>query len=125
MNDDDIPITNAEELLHAGESALVVAVLKNEHLLFINPDGTGTTGNWSQSTSVSSDKVIIYLRKPRKSECEVWMGDFVSSKPSYEPDRVVVSFRNMHLTATTFSNWKEFSNQPHNWRRVNLVIQVK
>jgi hypothetical protein len=99
-------ITNASELLQVGQSALVLFTDGNQ--LVLQPDGTGSTGNWRLDDDFECDKVIIYWRTDTANK--VHLGDFIATRSSPERNRRVVVFRNMSLLGVTDSNWFQFAN---------------
>lgn len=99
-------ITAASQLLAKAQSVIVVFT-RGSHFK-INPDSSGSTGNWRVNADLTSDKVIIYYRK--KATNEVYTADFVGITHSSEPDRQVILLRNISFAGTTASNWLQFGS---------------
>jgi hypothetical protein len=101
-------IEKAKDLVKFGEKA-VVLFTRGPHLV-INPDGTGSTGNWviNEDTLNGIDKVIIYKRDEINGKNVVFLGDYQNCNPSDEPRRLILTFTNMQEAGLTHSNWIEF-----------------
>ena len=106
-------IDKARDLLNPGEKALVL--LTRGHQLSINADKSGYTGNWVVDHPLSVDRVVIYLRPNRAgSRADIFLADFVASKPSDEERRFVIEFQNARRIGTSFRTWPEFAEGSQN-----------
>lgn len=110
-NTDKIETMRARNTVSIGETALII--FTDGRGLAINEDGTGLSGVWRISKTVSFDRVVIYYRNNSKNHNEIHLGDFSQLLPSNEPmypDRFVVEFEDMQFVGLTESNWNEFTD---------------
>ena len=103
-------IDSASDLLDPGETAIVL--FTNGMHLTINPDGSGTSGNWIMSRSHRPDKVVIYYRLPEQVplHADIYLADYASTANSPERGRRVVRFQAARRVGSTNRNWREFAD---------------
>jgi hypothetical protein len=97
------------DLLAPGESAL--AVFTHGRHFNLNPDGTGSSGNWVIDPERRVDRFIVYNRSGAAGvPAEVYRADFVGAVQSAEPGRLVVNFRAAELAGVTRDSWPKFAD---------------
>jgi hypothetical protein len=108
-----VNINRASDLLRAGEVAIVLFT-KSMHLVNMNPDGSGTSGNWHSNPNHHDrpDKVIIYNRLLDRvpQEAEIYLAKYVDAVESQSQGRLVIQFQNAMQVGTTRQNWYEFAD---------------
>lgn len=108
----DQPLTELQsviELLEPGESALVVFT-HGQHFN-LDPDGTGSSGDWVIDPDRHVDRFIVYSRRgPAGGPAEVYRAEFVSAAESAKPGRFVVNFSGAELVGVTRESWPQFAD---------------
>jgi hypothetical protein len=109
LNHSGAELRSVTDLLVPGESAL--AVFTHGQLLSLNPDGTGSSGNWVIDPERRVDRFIVYSRSgPVGMPAGVYRAEFVGAAESAEPGRFVVNFRGVELVGVTRESWPEFAD---------------
>jgi hypothetical protein len=109
LNDSGAELRSLADLLIPGESAL--AVFTHGQHFSLNPDGTGTSGNWVMDPERRVDRFIVYSRTgPAGRPAEVYRTVFVGAAESVEPGRFVVNFRGAELVGVTHESWPRFAD---------------
>ena len=105
-------INHASDLLDPGESAIVVFT-RNRHLVRINADGSGTSGNWHTNPDHHDipDKLIIYNRSSSvPQQNEVYVASYLHAVGSGSPGRVIIHFQDARHAGTTSRSWYDFAD---------------
>ncbi|SRR6266852_1524455 len=102
-------VSSALDLLESGESALVL--FTRGPRLSINPDASGSSGNWVLDCARQVDHVIIYNKRPYgdTSRVDVYLAEHTGTAESSESGRYVVHFQNVRLVGEAGGNWHEFA----------------
>lgn len=101
-------IEKADELVEAGQSA-VVFFTKGPHFIY-DANGDGTTGNWTTGagTLERMDKVIIYRRGASVKDNRIFIGDYMGWTQSPEEKRLIIQFSRLKEIGKSTSNWVKF-----------------
>lgn len=106
-------INRASDLLETGESAIVLFT-KGMYLVQINPDGSGSSGNWVTSPDhhPRPEKVIIYNRLSDKVpvQSEIYLANYDGAEQSSARGRLIIRFQDANYMGTTNQNWYEFAD---------------
>ncbi len=101
----------AIDFLIPGETAIVV--FTDGLNLTIQPDGTGTSGNWIINPHRQADKIIIYRRDTKNTqiinEILIERHNGVSGPTPDDNRRYIVAFIDLKSHGTTNTNWREFA----------------
>jgi hypothetical protein len=109
LNHSGTELHSVTDLLVPGESAL--AVFTHGRHFDLNPDGTGSSGNWVIDPERHVDRFIVYSRTgPAGVPAEVYRAVFVGADETAEPGRFVVSFRGAELVGITRESWPQFAD---------------
>ncbi len=102
-------LRSVTELLTPDESAL--AVFTHGRNFTLNPDGTGSSGNWVIDPERRIDRFIVYSRSgPAGVPAEIYRAEYVGAAESTESGRFVVSFRAAELAGVTRESWPQFAD---------------
>lgn len=109
LNHSGSELRSVTDLLVPGESAL--AVFTHGQYFSLNPDGTGSSGNWVIDPARRVDRFIVYSRTgPAGRPAEIYRAVFVGAAESGEPGRFVVNFRRAELVGVTRESWPQFAD---------------
>ena len=100
---------DAQTLLRANHTA--IAVFTKGPKFHLNPDGSGSTGDWVIDPKLDVDKVIVYQRKEDTNE--VYVADYDGLSPAGER-RHKIHFLNARLVDSTDKPWTEFAGPGQN-----------
>lgn len=92
-------------LLKRGENAIVIFTYGKK--LRIQPDRSGSTGDWVINHKRSTRKIIIYERTARGNE--IYVGKRAAIKKSRASGRYVIHLKDVRYYGTTYFNWPQFS----------------
>ena len=99
--------STASQLLRPGEVGLVL--FTEGANLTINPDGSGSTGDWVVDPRRRVDWIIMYRREAgNPADNELLMarsGDFEGPRG----DRYLINLRDVKRVGSTNVNWREFA----------------
>lgn len=97
--------SSADQLLRPGEVGLFI--FTGGKKLTINPDGSGSTGNWDINPLRRVDWVFIYKRdSDSTSRNELWMAR--SGDLKRKSDRFLINLREIKRVGYTDMNWPDF-----------------
>ena len=103
-------LQNANELLHAGETAVLVFT-KGQHLELDWAGGESATGWWRMSAARNPDKVIVYKSNPLRTGGEIYIGDYVGKRQRELDGRFNIYFRHVQFVGECNVSWSEFANK--------------
>jgi hypothetical protein len=103
--------SSADQLLRPGEVGLFIFTEGSNFT--VNPDGTGSTGDWVVDPRRRVDWIVIYKRGSDPANNELWMarpGDYESARS----DRYAIGLRHIQRVGATDANWSQFATAGNN-----------
>ena|SRR5258708_37736090 len=105
-----LSIARDATLFEPGEIAIVIFT-EGAHLQ-MEPNGTGSSGNWKLSPKRQVDKVIIYRRDQNGTQrhIDLYIADHDGLLGPDQDSRYVIRMRGITHMGITHENWYDFAN---------------